>query len=104
MTPQQKKQLSYERDCRNCYGENSKASRKHIALRRAIKHRRYRHAVKQCLVTAANLELADIAVKSIRQESWQKVSDIPLKEHLEHRLSRRIRTGQLPERPVNAEG
>jgi hypothetical protein len=96
MNPQQKKQLSYERDCRNGYGENSKASRKGIPRRRARKHRQYRHAVKQAVAVAIDLDEADGAAKVVRRDGWQKVSDIPLAEHIRRRVKRRVRSGQQP--------
>ncbi len=36
-TPQEKKELSYERDRRNTYGENDKASRKNPACEAACR-------------------------------------------------------------------
>jgi hypothetical protein len=96
LTPQQKKQLSYERDCRNGYGENSKSSRKNIPLRRARKHRQYRHAIKQAVATAIDPDTADIAAKSVRRDSWQKVSDIRLAEHVKRQAKKRVRSGQQP--------
>ena len=94
MTPQRKKQLSYRRDCRNGYGENSKSSRKNIPLRRARKHRRYRHAVKQAIVGSTDHDLLQSAVAEVRREDRQKVSDIPLAEHIRVQMRRRICTGQ----------
>jgi hypothetical protein len=37
--PGEKKRLSYAKDCRNSYGENDKASRKLIPLRKAQQNR-----------------------------------------------------------------
>lgn len=43
-TPQEKKSLSYQKDRRNTYGENSKASRKDIPLSKALAIRAERHS------------------------------------------------------------
>jgi hypothetical protein len=47
LTPQEKKRLSYLRNCRNCYGENAKASRKAIFLRKRWVNRAYRRSTQQ---------------------------------------------------------
>jgi hypothetical protein len=96
MTPQQKKQLSLARDCRNGYSENSKASRKAIPLRRAKKHRRYRRAVTAALSGAKSLDAVQSAVAEVRIDGWQKVSDVPLAEHIARKTARRVRSGQQP--------
>src|SRR5258708_3905631 len=46
-TPGEAKRISYERDRRNDYGENSKASRKAIPKFKAASNRGMRHRVKQ---------------------------------------------------------
>jgi hypothetical protein len=96
MTPQEKKQLSLSHDCRNGYGENSKSSRKNIPLRRARKHRQYRHAVKQAVASTSDLDDANVAAKSVRRNGWQKRSDIPLAEHIKRQVQKRVRSGQQP--------
>lgn len=96
MTPQEKKRLSYANDRRNGYGENSKSSRKNLPLRRARKHRQYRHASKQAIVSATDADSMESTVAELRRDDWQKVSDIPLAEHIERKITRRVRTGQQP--------
>lgn len=96
MTPQQKKQFSYVHDCRNGYGENSKSSRKTIPRHRARKHRQYRHAVRQAIASAPDLDNVQSAVAVVRRDGWQKRSDIPLAEHLRRQRRNRVRTGQQP--------
>ena len=49
LTPQQKKQLSLRKDRRERYGQNDKASRKLVPLRKAQAQRRVRRADKQML-------------------------------------------------------
>jgi hypothetical protein len=48
-SPAEKKQLSYERDRRNVYGENDKASRKSIPLRKRLRARADRKRASQAL-------------------------------------------------------
>ena len=96
MSPQQKKKLSYARDRRNAYRENSKASRKNLPRRRARKHRQFRHAVKQTIAEARDLDAVESRVAAVRRDGWQKVSDIPLAEYVRRQRERRVRTGQQP--------
>lgn len=96
-TPQEKKALSYTKDRRNAYGENDKASRKNIPLRKAKSHRSYRKKINDILHETVNLvEIEDIEIienkaKSIKKNSWKKYPDIPLKENIERQLSYRER-------------
>lgn len=47
--PQEKKRKSLQNDCRNTYGENSKASRNSIPKSKARRHQQERQAVNQPL-------------------------------------------------------
>jgi len=47
LTPQEKKELSYERDRRNVYGRSPHASRKAIPLHKALRNRANRHLENQ---------------------------------------------------------
>ena len=85
-TPQEKKQLSYERDRRNRYGQNAKASRRLIPLRKAKTKRSYRKRTNQILAAApksADL-LADDApenrIAATPKKRWRKVPDVSLKD------------------------
>jgi hypothetical protein len=49
LTPQEKKRLSYQRDGRNTYGENDKASRKAIPLRKRLRARAVRRKTREQL-------------------------------------------------------
>ncbi len=88
-TPQEKKELSYAKDRRNGYGENAKASRKNIPLRKRLINRANRHSAQQALSEALGVtdpsreEAVDQKVASKRPKSWRKRPDIPLAEHLE---------------------
>jgi hypothetical protein len=89
-SPQEKKGLSYQRDCRNVYGENDKASRKLIPIRKAQSQRRLRRKVEQALALVAQLDEAavDLIESDARQdvrrvEAWRKGEDMPLGRYIE---------------------
>nr|AIA17161.1 Unknown Function [uncultured bacterium] len=94
-TPQEKKDLSYAKDCRNTYMANDKASRKIVPLRKAKVNRGYRRKVNQTLqeidnkVDLEKAELAESAARNIKREDWKKSADKPLGEVVERRLERR---------------
>jgi len=93
-TPQEKKALSYVKDRRNTYGQNDKASRKIIPLRKAQVNRVYRRKVNEILdlVVEQGLENADTlesTARNIKREDWKKASDHPLGEVVERKLERR---------------
>jgi hypothetical protein len=88
-SPQEKKALSYERDCRNVYRQNDKASRKLIPIRKAQSQRRLRRKVEQDLSVIAQVDeaAADLIESDARSdirrvEAWQKGPDMPLGEHI----------------------
>lgn len=58
-SPQDKKRLSYERDRRNTYGENSKSSRKNIPRSKALDIRRKRHGTNQTLHSVLQVRSED---------------------------------------------
>lgn len=90
-TPAEKKRLSYERDGRNSYGENAKASRKLIPLRKARESRDDRRKINQALASVPLLgeEKIDLIESSARQDinrvgGWKKSPDIPLGKKVEN--------------------
>jgi hypothetical protein len=93
-SPQQQKQLSYERDRRNEYGENSKSSRKNIPRRKQGVNQANRHAAKQ-LLGVTDSETGEPQPGSVvrRPQTWRKVADIPLGEMVAKKLFRRARFG-----------
>ncbi len=100
-TPQEKKALSLEKDRRNSYGGNDKASRKSIPKRKAEVNRVYRRKVDSILKnteTAVDLDaVADVGedVKSIGRIDWKKDPDEPLGEVIARNLeSREIHAGK----------
>lgn len=94
-TPQEKKALSYARDCRNTYGENDKSARKNIPLRKAKVNRGYRKKINQVLqqlsrdVDFEKAELIESSTRSIKREDWKKSADEPLGRVVERNLGRR---------------
>lgn len=94
-TPQEKKRLSYAKECRNTFGENSKASRKSIPLTKARTNRAERHAQDRLLslAVAARTEEEMIAVetqvKCTEPRKWRKDPDTPLGEYLARKTRRK---------------
>lgn len=78
LNPQQKKQYSLEKDCRNCYGENDKSSRTAIRARKRWVNRSYRRTVQQQL-QGAEEQMQD-QVQNVQRKTWTKIADRPLGE------------------------
>lgn len=105
-SPPEKKALSLKKDCRNTYGENQKAARKAIPLRKAKENRRVRHKNNQAIANPERLDDAalDLAESSVRQNiarrgGWTKCPDEPLGIVIErqswareHRVGRKLRS------------
>src|SRR5437762_13804963 len=83
-TPQEKKELSYNRDHRNVYGEAPHGARKNIPLRKAIRNRANRHVANQALAyqgPTPDEELADDLESRMHHSAphqWGKRPDAPL--------------------------
>ena len=94
-TPQEKKSLSYAKDRRNTFGENSKASRKGIPLAKARANRAERHAQENLLSAAVvatdedDLSAVELQVRSTQPRQWTKSPDQPLGEVLQRRARRK---------------
>jgi hypothetical protein len=95
-TPAEKKQLSYERDHRNVYGENDKASRKWIPLRKRLRARADRRRASQGLtpgvipVDIADGDHLDAELLPTRDpHQWEKQPDAPLGQTVAADLTRR---------------
>jgi hypothetical protein len=94
-TPQQKKSLSYAKDRRNTFGENSKASRKGIPLAKARANRAERHAQDRLLSAAVvsdgeeHLTAVETEVKGTKPRQWRKSPDKPLGVVLSKRAARK---------------
>lgn len=94
-TPQDKKQLSYERARRNNYGENDKGSRKSIRRNKRYPNRSNRHRDRQVLDGASgpmDERVPDVVEQTLyvkRRRRWRKWPDIPLGIRVEAALERR---------------
>ena len=94
-TPQEKKQLSYKKDRRNCYGESPHGARKSIPIRKKLRNRANRKYQEQQL-TITGLKLDDDLAEQIETRLyqkaptvWNKVADAPLKKAVERKQQRR---------------
>ena len=93
-SPQEKKGLSYERDRRNIYGENSKSSRKNIPRSKALDIRRKRHETNQALHSVLQARsrdqqvVAELAVLASKPRQWKKQPDEPLGKYLANKKKR----------------
>lgn len=90
-SPQEEKALSYARDCRYAYGNNSKAARKAVPRRKRWVNKANRHAGQELLAEGRGLVDADRAediedrLRGTRPKRWRKKPDIPLGRLLERR-------------------
>lgn len=90
-TPRQKKDLSLQKDRRNAFGENDKASRKNVPRAKARVNRANRHQDHQALDKALgtpNEDLEDAAEQSLlgrRRKVWRKSPDESLGDFLKRR-------------------
>ncbi|MGI8469094.1 MAG: hypothetical protein ACR2N3_11655, partial [Pyrinomonadaceae bacterium] len=98
-TPQEKKTLSYAKDCRNVYGENDKTSRVSIRRNKTFPTRAFRKNINDILqgaVGAIDLEKAevlDVNIRAIKRRRWKKSADMPLGKIVKERL-------EAGERPI----
>jgi hypothetical protein len=93
-SPQEKKALSYERDRRNAYGENDKASRKAVPRRKRLRARAARRLASQQLpsnVADVPIEQTEdidrIVASANRRYHWRKTADIPLRDWIASKRS-----------------
>ncbi|MGQ3101083.1 MAG: hypothetical protein ACT6Q5_04210 [Sphingopyxis solisilvae] len=96
-TPQEKKALSLAHDRRNTYGNNQKAARKAIPLRKALENRKVRHKNNQAISKAIQSDESelDLAESSARHNvhrlgGWKKEADEPLGVIIERSLDARV--------------
>ncbi|HAS46591.1 MAG TPA: hypothetical protein DCS93_39275 [Microscillaceae bacterium] len=89
-TPQEKKRLSYLKDCRNCYGENDKSARTSIRFRKRYVNKAYRKAIKQNLLPKGELrdeqtiDAMQNKILATQRKFWQKAEDMPLGEYIQY--------------------
>ncbi|MDH6284006.1 helix-turn-helix domain-containing protein [Prescottella agglutinans] len=97
-TPQEKKRLSYARDCRNGYGENDKSSRTSIRLGKRRANRVNRRQADLLLAGATgdvdpvHAEAVEDTARGRRPQRWTKVPDTPLGVHLERKRDMKFRS------------
>lgn len=96
-TPQEKKRASLDRDRRNTYGENDKASRKNIPRAKARVQRANRRAVSTALHETVGVpdterdSAVDDAIAGRRPAVWRKDPDLPLRDWLARRAASKDR-------------
>ena len=98
LTPQEKKLLSYSKDCRNMIAESRSRSRFAIAKRRAMSHQAFRLAQKQTIkkiITQSEPEFEAVEnnEKAFKLKSWRKLSDKPLGNFVAVQLKKRRKYG-----------
>lgn len=81
-TPQEKKQLSYQKDRRNVYGQNNKGSRKVVKFNKQTVNRQNRRAVTLAIEIDKLSEDMEKTLK-LKPKTWKKVPDMPLGQYLE---------------------
>ena len=100
-SPQGKKTLSLELDRRNVVAESQWGARDAIAKRKQWVNQSHRNAVHQELsalsgTVPADPEVVESVVASAKRHNWRKQPDVPLKEALLLRRSRKPGTGSEP--------
>ena len=94
-TPQEKKRLSYERDCRYNYGNSPQAARRCVPLRKALRNRANRHYQNQQLVHLGQkpdqtlVDEVETLIQRRPPKDWRKDPDAPLGEVLQRKHERR---------------
>lgn len=101
LTPQQKKALSCQKDRRENYGQNDKASRRLVPLNKAIAQRRLRHkdrlALRDLDVVAETVPLARA------KPDWRKEPGVTLGQNVRGKLRDRIALGMTAEDRTRAQ-
>jgi len=101
-TPQEKKALSYEHDCRNGYAKSRSIARFAVAKRKKGAHQALRKEVSSRLSAGlrevASFEEFDGHVEVEGRRSWKKIPDSPLACYVEGRERYRSFNGNPPPR------
>ena len=95
-SPSEKKAISYSRDRRNVYGENSKSSRNSIRVRKRLRMRAERRAVAVAMgAEPEQVEPSKSARRALgaKHRMWSKVPDAPLGSVVAKKLQRRKSSG-----------
>ncbi|MFM2389315.1 MAG: hypothetical protein RLZZ437_870 [Pseudomonadota bacterium] len=101
LTPQEKKALSYSKDRRNTYGQNAKAARRRIPLRKAAAIRAARHGDKVAIATA---EVDEVALLPPRRGWWKKSPDEALGKVLARKRAWRDALNKRAESTAKSKG
>ena len=98
-TPQDKKRLSLQKDRRNAYGQNDKASRNAIPRAKAKSHRGVRHKSKAALERSltgaegkAETLQSTLATPCLQKGVWRKEPDIALGRIVTGKRATRVAT------------
>jgi hypothetical protein len=95
-SPQEKKRLAYQRDRRNGFGQNAKASRRLIPLRKKKAEKAYRKRANQEVgdLLATNDTRAEESAEGqtalVRKKGWRKAPDNSLSETVERKKRWRV--------------
>jgi len=107
-SPQEKKRLSLDRDRRNDYGENSKASRKNLPKKRAKKNRALRRGSRTAIASGGDGEVMEkrlVRVARKRRRGFgAKEADTPLREHVARKKAWRARLVSEGSKRANKKG
>ncbi len=96
-SPQEKKQLSYDRDRRNTYGENDKASRRAIRRNKRHVNQANRRRDRETLAGSTGVrqpdaeDLTDERLHGRTRKRWRKSPDDTLRNVVARKLQRRQR-------------
>jgi hypothetical protein len=80
-TPQEKKQLSYQKDHKDNYGEFNKGSRKSVPRKKQFVNQNYRQNINQILKKSVNtddLDQMENKIKETKKIDWKKSGHEPL--------------------------
>ena len=94
-SPQEKKRLSLDRDRRNTYGQNDKASRKRIPLAKAASRRALRRKSNSVAAIWEKLSVDAAESRELapngKRRRFRKSSDEPLRIVLQKKKAKRVR-------------
>ncbi|WNC68013.1 hypothetical protein RI845_15995 [Thalassotalea nanhaiensis] len=83
LSPQEKKIRDYMNQTKNCYGENSKSSRKSIRYRKAVVNRDYRRKSHNILrIGYLDIESIEMSLSGQSRDNWKKFADESLIERM----------------------
>jgi hypothetical protein len=99
-SPQEKKQLSDDKDRRNSHGQSDKAPRKIIPRHKRRVNRGNRHRDRQAFQGSTGIhrpdvdDMAEDRLHTRRRKRWRKYADETLREAVQRKLERRQRDSE----------